>query len=84
MSPNHVATTNTSQSNNDTAPLLSQEYAEGIPQSRLSRLFGKLIKRPDDITVAKELTEWSRHGVPHLEAAIVRLVARSAKVDSSR
>jgi hypothetical protein len=75
MSPNTVATTNTLQSNNDTTPLLSQGHVEGTSQSRLSRLFCKITKKPDDITVARELAEWSRHGTSYLEATIVRVFA---------
>lgn len=79
MSPNTVATTNTLQSNIDTAPLLARGHAKGTPQSRLSRLFCKITKKPDDITVAKELTEWSRHGTSYLEETFVCSFATSAR-----
>ena len=73
MSQNTVTTTNTIQDedDDDTVPLLSRDHTRGTKQSTLSRLRCKITHQPDDITVERELIDWSRREAPYLRERIV-------------
>ena len=74
MSQNTVSTTKTYQDDDDddTVTSLSRGHTQRSLQSKLSHLSCKIRRKPDDITVEKELTKWAKRGTDYLEGAIVR------------
>lgn len=72
MSQNTTSTTDPYQDDDDTVTLLSRDHTRVTKQSTLSRLRCKMRRKPDDITVEKELTKWAQRGTDYLEGAIVR------------
>lgn len=84
MSQNTVTTTNTLQDDDETVPLLSRDHTQGTKQSTLSRLFYNIRWKPDDMTVEKELIDWSRREAPYLRERIVSYQRDAPSVSASR